>query len=130
MTKEKSSPQPGSRIRKTKQDAYEMVRQLALAFPGVEEGVSYGSPAFRVRGKLIARLHQDGESLVIKIDYLKRDILMHAEPETFYVTDHYRCYPMMLVRLSTVRRETLMDLIEQAWRLQAPKRLVEARDGK
>ena len=108
----------------------ETVRQLALALPRVQEAVSNGSPVFRVKGKLMARLDQNGESLLIKIDYLKRDILTHAEPETFYVTDFYRCHPMMFVRLSTIDRKTLGDLLEQAWRLTAPKRLLQAYDSK
>jgi hypothetical protein len=106
------------------------VRQLALALPGVQEADSNGSPVFRVKGKLMARLDQNGESLLIKIDYLKRDILTHAEPETFYVTDFYRCHPMMFVRLSAIDRRMLSDLLEQAWRLVAPKRLMEAYDTK
>ncbi len=109
---------------------FETVRQLALALPEVEEGTSYGTPAFKVKKKLIARLREDGDSLVVKIDLLKRDILMNAEPETFYITDHYRDYPWILVRLSNVRREVLRDLLEQAWRLEAPSRLVKASDEK
>lgn len=110
--------------------SFETVRQLALALPEVEEGTSYGTPAFKVKGKTITRLREDGETLVVKIDFLKRDILMNAEPETFYITDHYRDYPAMLVRLSSVRREVLRDLLEQAWRLEAPKRLIKAYDDK
>jgi hypothetical protein len=44
----------------------ETVRRLALAFPGVEEGPSYGTPGFRVQGKFLARLWEDGEILVVK----------------------------------------------------------------
>jgi hypothetical protein len=108
----------------------ELVRGLALALPGVEEATSYGTPAFKVRGRIIARLHQDGESLVIKIDLLKREILINAEPATFYITDHYRCWPYMLVRLSEVRHEMLKTLIEDAWRMEASQRLIEAYEGK
>jgi hypothetical protein len=125
MTKRQSQARPRSR-----KINFDTVRQLALALPGVEEGLSSGTPVLRVRGKLIAHLQQDEESLLIKIDYFKRDILLNAEPETFYVTDFYRCYPMMFIRLSNIDRKTLGDLLEQAWRLTAPKRLVEAYDGK
>ena len=116
-------------MNKTKPVTFETVRQLAMALPEVAEGTSYGTPAFKVRKKLIARLKEDGESLVVRIDFLKRDILMNAEPETFYITDHYRDYPAMLVRLSRVRPEVLRDLLEQAWRLEAPKRLIQAFDS-
>src|ERR1700687_3299832 len=91
--------------RKTAPVTWEVVRQLALALPGVEAGFSYRTAAFRVRGKLLVRLREDGESVVIKIDFDERDLLMAANPETFYITDHYRNYPAMLVRLATVSRE-------------------------
>ena len=105
------------------------MRRLALALPGVEEGTSYGTPAFRVRGKFFARLREDEDSVVIKIDYDEREALMEADPETFYITDHYLNYPMLLIRLSTVRSGELDELLEQAWRRTAPKRLVSDYDG-
>ena len=108
---------------------WETVRQLALALPGAEEGTSYGTPACKVGGKLFARLHQDGLSLVIKVDFEEREILMEADPETFYITDHYLDYPWMLVRLSTVRIDQLRDLLRQSWRLAAPRKLVAGIHG-
>ena len=91
--------------------------------------MSYGTPAFRVGGKLLARLREDSESLVIRIDFLERELLMRADPETFYITDHYLNYPALLVRLPRVRADKLCPLLEQAWRRVAPKRLVTALDG-
>lgn len=105
------------------------MRQLALALPGVEEGTSYGTPAFRVRGKIIARFHQDGESLVLKAEYSVREVLMGTHPEAFYITDHYRCYPWVLVRPSDVDPALLRGLIEDAWRGLASKRMVVAYDA-
>jgi hypothetical protein len=109
--------------------SFETVRQLALALPGIEEGTSYGTPAFKVRGKLLARLREEGETLVVKIDFSDRDLLTQADPDTFFVTDHYVGHPLMLVRLSSVRREQLRILLEDAWRSAAPKRLVAAYDA-
>ena len=63
-------------------------------------------------------------SLVIKVDFEEREILMEADPETFYITDHYLDYPWMLVRLSTVRIDQLRDLLRQSWRRAASRRLV------
>jgi hypothetical protein len=104
------------------------VRRLALAFPGVEEGLSYGTPGFRVRGRFLARLWEDGETLVIKCGDNERDFRMRADPETFFTTDHYRGYPTVLVRLARVRENNLQAVLEEAWRRQAPKRLVKAYD--
>jgi hypothetical protein len=106
----------------------ETVRQLALALPEAQEGSSYGTPAFRVRGKLFARLHQSGDSVVVKIDPAERTMRMRADPKAFYITDHYINYPLMLVRFSAVRREDLSELLEESWRRSAPKRLVSAYD--
>ena len=108
---------------------YETVRQIALTLPGAEEGTSYGTPACKVKGKLFARLHQDGESLVIGVDFEQREILMNAAPEKFYITDHYLKYPWMLVRLAAVRPDEVRDLLVQSWRRVAPKRLVTAFHG-
>ena len=106
------------------------MRQLALSLPGVEEGTSYGTTAFKVNGKLLARFHQGGDSLVVKVEYAAREVLMGANPKTFYVTDHYRCWPWVLVRISSVNTDDLRGLLEEAWRSRAPKRLVAAWDAR
>src|SRR6059036_1381325 len=98
--------------------------KLALKLPGVTEGTSYGTPALHVRKKFLARLKEDGESVAIKIDFADRDVLLELDPAAFYLTDHYRPYPAMLVRLKEVRRDVLEQLLEQAWRQQAPKGLL------
>ena len=58
------------------------VRKLALALQNVEEGTSYGTPAFKVGGKLLARLKEDGESLVVGTTFEEREEMMAADPET------------------------------------------------
>ena len=100
------------------------VCKLAMKLPGVEEGTAYGTPALHVRKKFLARLKEDGESVAIKVDFSDRDLLLELDPAAFYLTDHYRPYPAMLVRLKQVRLDLLEQLLEQAWRRQAPKRLV------
>jgi hypothetical protein len=124
MSKKPKRRRPGE----TGPVTFEMVRMLALALPKAEEGTSYGTPAFRVGGTLFVRLHEDGESLVIKIDKNERSMRIKAEPETFYITDHYLNYPWILVRLASVDANDLRDLLEEAWRLSAPKRLVSTYD--
>ena len=104
----------------------ERVRAIALALPGVEEGTSYGTPAFRMRGKFLARLREDGETLVVTCDYPERDLRIEINPAAFFITDHYRGYPLLLVRLATVEEDDLRDLLEVAWRSLAPKRLLNA----
>jgi hypothetical protein len=91
----------------------------------VERGTSYGTPSLHVRKKILARLKEDGETVAIRVDFADRDVLIELDPEAFYLTDHYRSYPAMLVRLKQVRLSMLEPLVEQAWRMQAPKRLVQ-----
>jgi hypothetical protein len=102
---------------------FKQARHLLLSFPGVEEGPCYGTPGFRVRGKFLARLKEDGTTLAVECGDEERDLRMEADPKTFFITDHYRGYPTVLVRLERVRTAVLREVVEQAWRLNAPKRL-------
>lgn len=95
------------------------VRKMALLLEGVEEGTSYGTAAFKIRGKLIARLKEDGESLVVGTTFEEREEMMAAEPGTYYITDHYLKYPWVLVRLPKVHPDALRDLLKGAVRLAA-----------
>jgi len=107
---------------------YDTVRELARHLPDTEESTSYGTAALKVRGKLIARLKEDGETLVLRTDAFERTHLMHEDPGTFFITDHYREYPWVLVRLAAVSKEQLRALLEGAWRRVAPKKLVASYD--
>jgi len=100
---------------------FDTVREIAQTLPGAEESTSYGTPAFKVKGKLFARQHQDGESLVIAVDFDQREEMIAAAPEKFYLTDHYLKYPWMLVRMSKVNTDELRDLLIGSWRRVAPK---------
>ncbi|HEY7472481.1 MAG TPA: MmcQ/YjbR family DNA-binding protein [Gemmatimonadota bacterium] len=107
---------------------WDAVRELALRLPGVEEGPSYGTPALKVRGRLFVRLKEDGVTIVLKTDPLEREHLLRADPETFFITDHYRDYPWVLVRLGKATRPQMRELLEDAWRRVAPKQLIAKHD--
>src|SRR6266850_3382605 len=102
---------------------FDTVREIAQTLPGATESTSYGTPAFKVKAKLFARQHQDGESLVIGVDFEEREEMIVAAPEKFYLTDHYLNYPWMLVRMSKVNRDELRDLLMGSWRRVAGKRI-------
>lgn len=95
------------------------VREIAAELPGAIEGTSYGTPAFYVGKTLFVRQHQDGESLVVRIDPEERVVRVAAERKTYSVTDHYVNYPLVLVRMASVKRRELEELLEEAWRLAA-----------
>jgi len=101
---------------------FDTVRSIARTLPGAEESTSYGTPAFKVGGELFVRLHQDGISLVVRTDFDQREELMAADPDTYYITDHYRNYPWILVSLSRVHPDALRDLLGMARRLAAAEK--------
>ena len=107
---------------------FAQLREYVLTLPGVEEGTSYGTPAFRVKGKFFLRLWEDGQTLVLKTDFYERDHLIESEPGTFFTTDHYAGYPSVLVRLPSVRPAHLRALLRDSWRRFAPAKLVKQFD--
>ena len=110
--------------------SYERYLKVALALPGTEASTSYGTPAVKVRGKILSRWRTEAEgALAIRCDFLDRQILLQAQPDVFFLTDHYFNYPMILMRIEKVSRDVLMDVAERAWRLVAPGRLVKERDA-
>ncbi len=82
---------------------------------------SYGTPALKVRGKLLVRLREDGETLVLITTFVDRDLLLRDKPRTFFIEEHYRNYPAILTRLTRVGPNQLRDMIEAAW-LRVTKR--------
>jgi len=103
------------------------IRRIALALPGVEEGTSYGTPAFRVKKKLFLRMHDGGEDLVVRLDDDLCELLLASEPRVFHKTPHYEGHPYLLARLGTITEPRLADVIEEAWSLAAPARLAATR---
>jgi hypothetical protein len=108
---------------------FEPVRLAARPLPGVEDSTSYGTPALKVRSKLLARLHQSGECFVLRTTMKDREGLMQSDPAIFYITEHYRDYPWVLVRFLTVDPDQLAAMLERAWRLVAPKSLLAKHDS-
>jgi hypothetical protein len=99
---------------------FDTVRKIGLALPDVEADTTYGSPALKVRGRTFTCIptHPSAEphSLAVFIDIADRDELLAADPETYYLKDHYVNYPVLLVRLKRVHVDALRDLLQMAWR--------------
>ena len=94
--------------------------ELATRYPGVELSTSYGTPALKVDGKVLARLRSEAEGwLVTRCDMLEREMLLSAAPHVFHLTEHYVNYPMVLIDLAQIHREALADILEKAWRHSA-----------
>ena len=111
---------------------FNVVREIALALPDVEESTLHGAPSLKVCGKLLAcpAIHTSAEpsTLAVRVDFDQRTKLMAAEPGVYYVTDHYVNHPAVLVRLGQIDRDSLRDLLGLAWRFVSSK--TKARRGK
>jgi hypothetical protein len=87
--------------------------------PDIEESTGRGAPSLKVRGKLLTcpAIHRsaDEHSLVVKIGFDRRAELIAADPDVYYVTDHYVNYQTVLVRMSRIHPDALRDLLLMAW---------------
>jgi hypothetical protein len=120
---------PGMTTRRQQAMTFDELRKFALTWPEVEDGTSYGTPALKVRKKMLARLKEDGDSLVMPgVPQDEREMLVETQPKLFYFTDHYRDYPMVLIRLSEARRAVVEPLLRRHWRTLASKKAVKAFD--
>ena len=109
---------------------FDEVRHIALSWPEVEDGTSYGTPALKVRKKLLARLKEDGDSLVVPgVPQDEREMLVDSRPKLFYFTDHYRDYPIVLIRLSKANRAIVEPLLRRQWRALASKKAVASAES-
>jgi hypothetical protein len=98
---------------------FDTVRTIARSLPGVEESTTYGSPALKIRGKLLAciPIHRSAEtdSLAVRIGFDRRAELLAGAPDVYYLPDHYVNYPVVLVRLSRIQLDALEGLLRLAW---------------
>jgi hypothetical protein len=103
---------------------------IGTRFPDVEVATWYGTPGLLVRGKGFCRLRTAPDALVLRVSDLgEREALLQGQPDAFFSTPHYDGYPYVLVRLEAVDPVELAELIEEAWRIRAPKRLVASYDA-
>jgi hypothetical protein len=103
------------------------MKAIVLSFPGVEEGVSYGRPSFKLNGKFFTRLRAEDDSLVLmEVSYDEREMLMEAEPGTFHLTPHYKDYPCVLARIGDLHPGSLRNFLERRFRKVAKKAAIKA----
>lgn len=102
----------------------ERAGRLIAHLPGVERSTSYGTPALKVNGKLIARVHSPG-ILVLMCPIEEKEHLLAAAPEFYFETSHYEGWPALLARMEAIDDETLGARLESIWRYRAPKRLLK-----
>ena len=109
---------------------WEQLVELGCELPEVEESIWFRTLALKVRGKSFVRLKEDGKSVVFLLESVdEQEFLTRAQPEFYFITDHYIGYPAVLARLAKLRVAECRRRLEQGWRLKAPKALVKQRDA-
>lgn len=102
------------------------LREIALSFPGALEKPSYGRPAFFIEKKFFTRLRSEDASIVIGLGSIEqRDMMLELDGDTYHITDHYKDYPYILVRLTKITPAELEIMLERRWRQIAPKKLIK-----
>jgi hypothetical protein len=100
---------------------FRSVRAIGLRLPGVEEGTMYGTPALKLGKRMIACIASNKAAepgtLVVWTDFEQRDALIEEAPQIYYLKEHYKAYPVVLVRLSKVSPDAMRDLLGAAHRL-------------
>jgi hypothetical protein len=105
------------------------LRQLVRALPEAEERETWGHPTFRVRDKLFAAMSDDGRQASVKATKQEQAALVAAAPETFGIPAYVGRHGWVSIQLATSDPAEVRELLVEAWRLTAPKRLVTAYDA-
>lgn len=111
---------------------YDALKDLALSLklPGVTEAISWGQPCLKAHGKLWFFWSPSENAPVFKVPFEERDLLVAADPDTYFYTDHYRNHELVLVRPERLDPDWARANLERVWRKQAPKRLLKEYEGR
>ncbi len=130
MKKTAAKKPAGKKTARRKGVSHAQLREIVLTFPGVTDAVSYGKPSFHVGKKFFTRLRDEDGSIVVIVESIdERDMLLESDAKLFHITDHYRDYPTVLVRIAEADAALLRAMLERRWRRIAPKRLVREFDA-
>src|SRR5262252_4596473 len=106
---------------------FDAVREIGLSLPNTEEGTAWGTPVLRVKGTIFAGIpiHKSAESnsVMFRVDFADRDLLIEEQPDVYYTAAHYENYPCVLVRLPRLNRDALEDLVRMAHRYSSRPRV-------
>ena len=104
------------------------VRKLALSLPEAEERETWGTATFRVRNKIFVMFGEGGKEAWVKSTHDEQRALVAMDPATFSVPPYVGPSGWVGVRFSLVDADEMRELITEAWRMTAPKRLAKAFD--
>ena len=114
-----------------KPKGFDVVLKAARALPDVEQSTAWGAASLKAGGKLLAcqAIHRSAEpdSIVVKIPMDQRAELIAAQPDVYYITEHYVNYPSVLVRLPRIHKDALRDLLGMAWQFAHERKAARSR---
>lgn len=99
----------------------------AAGLAEIEQTTSYGTPALKVRKKLLCRV-KDADTVVVMCPLEEKELLIEAASGYYFETDHYRGWPSILVRVHLIPTDELRLRLSRAWQMQAPKSLVKGQE--
>jgi hypothetical protein len=106
------------------------LRKVALSFPQANEKPSYGKPSYFIAKKFFTRLRDEDDSIVWIVGSIdERDHLLEMDPRTYFITEHYRDYPAVLVRIARIDKTMLRKMLERRFRAIAPKKVLKELDA-
>lgn len=105
------------------------LRRIALSLPEAEEVETWGEATFRVRRKMFCILGSDGRRASLKATLETQAELIAADPAVYGVAPYVGRHGWVVLDVALADAGEVGELLEDAWRLTAPKRVVKAHDS-
>ena len=87
-------------------------RKLMLAIPGTDERLWFNEPSVFIHDRFLSKVHKKVEAVTLQVGSMEmRDMMLEAEPKLFYITDHYRKFPFVLIRLKALTSKSLKEIL-------------------
>ena len=111
----------------TKTEAWKII----LAVPGAENRLWFNQPSGFLHDRFLAKVHHKEDAVTLQVGSMEmRDMMLEAEPALFYITDHYRKFPFVLIRLKALSKKVLQEILagraKQLAEMPPPKRAKKA----
>lgn len=104
-------------------DDYQRLIDATAHLPGVEQSMSWGTPSLVIAKKMMVRCHEDPGVAVIRMNIDQRAAFINAQPDRYFLTDHYRRHPYVLARIQSLTDDDLYISLTDAWLDLAPTAL-------